>query len=231
VTSVSVRWGVVGLILSVGLVSCSKEKAAAPPEGFVDVVDTIGRVCADTQNAYECARAVEQYRLGKGVRGVTRTGRRLSIDLANGTVVVFTDVPDPAAEDYAAYAYTEWLGCYGYHLVHRQGKEQDAYLLIHAGTGAPIEIGSVPVLAPDCGRLAVTSGLPAQGSVLQVWRANGQRAASLEWAYEPETPWTPGLTVWKSPTQLSVPFTTEEDPDTSRHFEARLYTDGWRAGA
>ena len=110
--------GIVGLFT---WAACTRdEPLPPPPEGFVDVLDTIERSCGDTTNAYECAKAVEQYRLGKGVRGVSRTGKRLSVALGNGTVADLTDSPDPAADDYVAFTYTEFLGCFGYHLIRRQ---------------------------------------------------------------------------------------------------------------
>jgi hypothetical protein len=198
------------------------------PEGFVDVAETISRLCGDTTNTFECAKAVEQYRLGKGVPGVTRTGRRLSIALRNGTVVDLTNSPDPSATDYTSYHYTEYLACFGHHLVHRQEAEQDRYLLIQADNGVRHELPGVPVLAPDCGRLAVVSGLPYGGSVLQIWRWNEPGRASLEWGYQPDAQWTTGAVSWTSPTQLSLPFTDEDEPGTSRTLIARLYTDGWR---
>ena len=218
--------GIVGLFT---WAACTRdEPLPPPPEGFVDVLDTIERSCGDTTNAYECAKAVEQYRLGKGVRGVSRTGKRLSVALGNGTVADLTDSPDPAADDYVAFTYTEFLGCFGYHLIRRQRQVGEGYLLMQAETGTRIDVPGVPILSPECGRLAVVAGLPDAGSVLQVWRWNENGRASLEWSYQPDSPGTPGTVVWKNTTQISVPYTGEEEPGTLRTLKARLYTDGWR---
>jgi len=217
-------------VLLVWVSACSKkeEPPPPPPEGFVDVHDTITRVCTDTANTYECAKAVEEYRLAKGVPGVTRVGKRLSITIGNGSIVDLTDSPDPGAEDYAAYSYTERLGCFGYHLIHKQLFEGESYLLVHADTGVRLGIQAVPVLSPDCGRVAIASGLPYGTSVLQIWRAAETGRAGLEWGYEPDGPWTPGPATWKTSVELSVPYTTEDDPQTRRTLKVRLYTDGWR---
>jgi hypothetical protein len=221
---------VMGLALvAAGGAGCKKDvPEAPPPEGFVDVHDTISRVCADTSNTYECAKAIEEYRLAKGVPGVTRVGKRLSITTGNGATVDLTNTPDPGAEDYAGYTYTEHLKCFGYHLVHKQLSDGESYLLVHAETGVRLSIAAVPVLAPDCGRLAVASGGPSAGSLLQIWRATETGRAGLEWGYEPESPWTPGPVAWKTSTELNVPYTTEDDPLTRRTVKMRLYTDGWR---
>jgi hypothetical protein len=224
-----VRVVIVTVVLAATVGACSKTTEPVPrPEGFVDVLDTISRVCADTSNTFECAKAVEQYRLGKGVSGVTRVGKRLSLAVKNGTVVDLTDMPDPSAEDYVGYTYSEHLACFGYHLVHRQLYDVDGYMLVNGETGARIDVPGVPVLAPDCERLAVVSGLPFAGSVLQIWRVNETGRAILEWGHQPDTDWTPGVVVWKSPVLLELPHTTENDPGTRRTLVVRLYTDGWR---
>lgn len=217
----------VGLLATAGS-ACRKEAPAPPPpEGFVDVHDTITRVCVNTSNTYECAKAVEEYRLAKGAPGVTRVGKRLSIVTRGGVTVDLTDTPDPAAEDYAGYNYTEYLKCFGYHLVHKQLSDGESYVLVHADTGVRLSIASVPILSPDCGRLAVASGQTG-GSLLQIWRATETGRATLEWGYEPDSPWVPGIVAWKTTTELSVPYTTEDDPQTRRSLKARLYTDGWK---
>jgi len=208
--------------------ACSKSGEPVPrPEGFVDVLDTINRSCADTSNTFECAKAVEQYRLGKGVSGVTRVGRRLSLVAKNGMVVDLTDTHDPSAEDYVGYAYSEYLACFGHHLIHRQMYDTEGYMLVNADTGARTDVPGVPVLAPDCRRLAVASGLPFAGSVLQVWRLNETGRVVLEWGHQPDSEWTPGVVVWKSPVLLELPYTTADDPGTRRSLVSRLYTDGW----
>jgi hypothetical protein len=218
--------GVAGLVCAM---ACARSEAPVQrPEGFVEVLDTIERSCADTTNTYECAKAVEQYRLGKGVRGVTRVGKRLSIAVRNGLIIDLTDTPDPGADDYVGYTYTEYLACFGYHLIHRQLQDGEAYLLVQAETGARIDVLGVPILADDCGRMAIASGLPHANSVLQIWRWNEGGRATLEWGYQPDSPWTPGTVVWKNTTQLSLPYVTEDDPGTRRTFTARLYSDGWR---
>jgi hypothetical protein len=72
------------VMLAAAVSACSKtEQPVSRPEGFVDVLDTINRSCADISNTFECAKAVEQYRLGKGVPGVTRVGKRLSLAVKN----------------------------------------------------------------------------------------------------------------------------------------------------
>lgn len=216
-------------VVGLGLAAC-KSRDAVPrhPEGFVDVMDTIERACVDPANVYECARSVEQYRLGKGVEGVRRMGKRLALSLRDGRVLDLTDSADPAAPDYVAYAYTEYLGCLGYHLIHRQGGADAAYTLVQAEHGTRIELAGVPVLSPDCQRLAVTAGVPADQSFLQVWRLQDTGKLSLESGYEPDTPWSPGLPIWESTVQLSVRYTSEDDPGTVRRVRARLFTDGWR---
>jgi hypothetical protein len=217
------------MVLVTAASACSKaDEGVARPEGFVDVLDTINRSCADTSNTFECARAVEQYRLGKGVPGVTRVGKRLAIAVRNGTVVDLTDMPDSGAEEYIGYTYSEHLACFGHHLVHRQMYDTDGYMLVNADTGARIDVPGVPVLAPDCQRLTVVSGLPFAGSVLQIWRLNETGRAILEWGHQPDTDWTPGVVVWKSPVLFELPYTTENDPGTRRVLVVRLYTDGWR---
>jgi hypothetical protein len=208
--------------------ACSTQDAVARPEGFVDVFDTIGRSCGGAANTYECAKTVEQYRLAKGVPGVTRVGRRLSIAAKDGKVADFTDAKDPGAEDYVAYAYTEHLGCVGYHLLHRQFADSEDYLLVHAENGSRIDLPGVPVLAPDCGRLAVVSGLPYAESVLQIWRLNDTGRLTLEFGHQPDTAWTAGAPAWKDTTRLELPHATEDDPQTRRTLKVRLYTDGWR---
>ncbi len=224
-----VTW-LVGLgLVALGAACARKDAPAAPPpEGFVDVHDTISRVCADLSNTYECAKAVEEYRLAKGVPGVTRVGKRLSITTRSGLTVDLTDSPDPGADDYAGYRYTEQLTCVGYHLVHKQLSDGESYVLVHGDTGVRIGIPAVPVLSPDCGRLAVASGGPSAGSLLQIWRVAETGRAGLEWGYEPESPWSPGLVAWQTTTELRVPYTLDDDPQTKRTLKARLYTDGWR---
>jgi hypothetical protein len=217
------------VIVMLAAAACSKTGEPVPrPDGFVDVLDTINRSCAETSNTFECAKAVEQYRLGKGVQGVTRVGKRLSLAVKNGTVVDLMDMPDPSVEGYVSYTYTENLACFGHHLVHRQLFEADGYMLVNTDTGARIEVPGVPVLAPDCQRLAVASGLPFAGSVLQIWRLNETGRAILEWGHQPDTEWTPGVVVWKSPVLFELPYATGDDPGTRRTLVSRLYTDGWR---
>lgn len=198
-----------------------------PPEGFVDVRDTITRLCADATNLYECARAVEQYRLGKGVPDVARVGRRLTFTLGGGAVLDLTDASVPDAEDYVAYRYIEHLACFGHHLVRRFEFEDARYMLVHPATGARTDLVSLPILAPDCERLLTVSGGPDAGSVLQIWRLAETGRAALEWSYEPDELWVPGAPGWKSPTLISLPYATDADPQTRRTLTARLYTDGW----
>lgn len=223
------RTATVLYVLALAAGACrSGEPPAPPPEGFVDVRDTIVRLCADATNAYECARTVEQYSLGKGVPGVTRVGRRLTFALQNGALLDLTDASVPDAEDYVAYRYTEHLVCFGYHLVQRFEFEDARYALVHPATGARTDLVSLPILAPDCERLLTVSGGPDAGSVLQIWRLADTGRAALEWSYEPDEPWLPGAPAWKSPTLLSLPYATEADPQTRQTLTARLYTDGWR---
>ncbi len=198
------------------------------PDGFVDVLATVAQACPDASNTYECARAVELYRLGRGVAGVTRVGKRLTLAIGNGTVVDLTDTPDPSAEDYVGYAYTEWLACVGHHLVHVQRPDSESYLLVHAATGARAELPGVPLLAPDCGRLAVAGGSPGGASILQIWRLADTGRVALEWAHQPEELWTAGVPSWQGTTRLHLPYGQDDDPQTRRTLHVRLYTDGWR---
>jgi len=86
----------------------------------------------------------------------------------------------------------------------------------------------LPTLAPNCERLVVVSGLPDAGSVLQVWRWNEGGRATLEWTFQPDSPWMPGVPVWTSATELRIPYESDDEPGTVRTLHARLYTDGWR---
>ncbi len=206
----------------------SEPEWTALPDGYVNVLATVARACPDTANTYECARAVELYTLGRGVAGVTRVGKRLTLAIGNGTVVDLVDTPDPSADDYVGYAYTEWMACVGHHLVHVQRQDAEAYLLVHAASGARADLPGVPLLAPDCGRFAVASGSPGGPSVLQIWRLAETGRVALEWTYQPDEPWTAGVPSWQGPTRLHLPYGENEDPQTRRTLHVRLYTDGWR---
>jgi hypothetical protein len=222
-------WLAVLVVAWCGAPACARDPAPAPPPpGFVDVRDTIERACAGIDNAYECAKAAEQYRLGKGAPSVSRVGKWLTIALADGRVADFTDSPDPSAEDYVAYTYAEYLACFGYHLVRKQSADREGWIMIQAESGARADLPGIPVLAPNCERFVAVAGLPDAGSVLQVWRWNEGGRASLEWAYQPDVAWTPGIPTWRSATQWRLPYESDDEPGTTRTLAARLYTDGWR---
>ena len=148
----------------------------------------------------------EYLRVREGGRTVPprRRAFRASRGWANGCrspsgtalIVDLTDTPDPGADDYVGYTYTEYLACFGYHLIHRQLQDGESYLLVQAETGARIDLLGVPVLAHDCGRLAVVSGLPS--TRIPCCRSGGGTKAvgpRSNGATSPSRPWTPGTVV------------------------------------
>ncbi|MDD5657309.1 MAG: hypothetical protein PHF00_08665 [Elusimicrobia bacterium] len=165
--------------------SARPEPAAAP---FGEAV------CAGLDNSYACAQAVEKARLPQFAGVAWRKGAVLRIKTSSGTVVL-ADSGDPGSEERLAYSFLRLLPRIGQYLVHVQGFEGDARMLIDAASGARTQLDAEPAVSPDGSRLATASlDLDAQYNPnrVQVFKRRGG-LWEVEHSVEPGDwgPWRP----------------------------------------
>ncbi len=159
-------------------------------------------------------------------RWVSRTGKTLTIHLADGRRKTFVD-SDSVDAAAVLYTYREFLPEIRYHLVHAHLNEGTGYLLVSHRSGDLVRIQGLPIVSPDGGRFATASeDLESRynPNEIQIWRIT-RNAAVLEWSLEPAgdpvtiTPaaWGPANLRWLSPTEIRVQKVTY-DPETFQKF-------------
>lgn len=156
------------------------------PEGSTSHVsrDTL---CADINNAYECAQKVEDQRLA--ATGVTaeRRGDTLVIPVAGPEPVRLVNA-DAGGPENVFYSYRDHLTDAGYHVVDVHYWEGSAHILVDDSTGQQTRVPGPPVVSPDGHRLVVASAAGVAGyspNELQVWRVTPD-GLELEWEVQPD---------------------------------------------
>jgi len=134
---------------------------------------TFTALCADIDNSYECAQAIERHQLRESANAgrVARRGGALHVQLQDGRSVTVADT-SPDEESAAKYSFREYLSEIGYFLLHRQLYEGEEYVMLHHRTGQMFAVPNVPVISPDGARVVTTfPGLSGGYSpnAVQIW--------------------------------------------------------------
>lgn len=227
-----------GFWLVVAACSSPKERATSGSDTPLEA-----RVCSESHNSYECARAIEQYWLHRKPAYVSRRGDTLEIRLKNGTTAVFIDERDGNGEEAASYRYRERLDPLGHFVIAEQWYEGGGYVLVDEETGQRQFVYGLPVISPDRTRLAVASLDLVAGYVpnlMQIFAA-GPEGLALEWQLVAAdaggtAAWGPAEVEWLD--SRTVRFLQVADtpcvPDTDacdKPVVVQLSEDGWRTVA
>mgnify|MGYP001060556717 CR=1 FL=1 len=177
-----------GLIRSCAVLALGALAAACGPrpDGSTTRVsrDTL---CADVNNAYECAQKVEDLRLVETDIGVERSGDTLVIPVPGGEHVRLVN-EDAGGPENVFYSYRDHLKDAGYHVVDVHYWEGSAHILVDDSTGRETRVMGPPVASPDGRRLVVASAAGVAGyspNELQVWRVT-PAGLELEWEVQPD---------------------------------------------
>jgi hypothetical protein len=178
----------------------------APPPACEDLAASaaesgLDRLCAELQNSYQCAQAIERHQLQQPhfAARVQRDGASLRLQLHSGRWLTITDPPEASDDEVHAtfHNFRDYFPEIGYYLLHRQFYEGEGYLLVHQDSGSRYELHALPVVSPDRQRLVAASDGFRGGyspNVIQIWRLAGNRM-ELEWSFEPQD-WGPAHPLW-----------------------------------
>lgn len=206
----------------------SDDRAAALDSAAADSA----ALCAGLDDRLACHRRIEERRVAAAGGSVRRAGDSLIIEVRGESPIVLVDSLDEH-EVGVRYSYHGAHPRLGWHLVHVQEYEGDAWLLIHPRTRAEFPLDARPVYAPGMRRFATASWDLEAG-----YNANALRILSLdadsawiEWEVEPDD-WGPSAPSWASNNVLH--FTKHVLVD-GRHYvdSAAVVTftgEGWQIG-
>jgi len=209
-------------------------EASNTPKSGAIVGAQLDELCADIDNSYECAQAIEEHQLknSEHARRVIRRGGELRLKLNNGRWQTLKDYQKANEDDSVIqYNFREYLPELGYFLVHRQFYEGRDYLMIHDASGRRFPLQDVPVVSPDRRRLITTSNGIMGGydpNAIQIWRAT-PRGLVLEQTIKPQG-WGPSGAKWIDNQKISlIKNLPSADRSTTRPAPATLILRGrWR---
>lgn len=156
---------------ALALAGCTTAREPAARESG----EQLAALCAEIQNSYECAQAIEAHQLQKPeyARRVARKDAELRLQLGDGKTVTVADVQPADEVSVVKHSFRDYLGEIGYFMLHRQYYEGEEYVLLHDRTGKMFPLPSPPVISPDRSRLVTTfPGLSGGYSpnIVQIWR-------------------------------------------------------------
>jgi hypothetical protein len=193
--------------------------------------DTAG-ACASIFNSYECAQAKEPALLRTAGGRARREGSTLVLTLANGTVRRFTD-RNRGTDSGLAYSYAGYLAPVHLHILHLQGYEDMAYLLLPDRGGGDTFSEDLPIASPDSSRVATAVSDPdaqMRPTGVWIWRTTDSGLVrELDWTIKPDassdSAWGPTNLSWVTATELLAVKSTINGP--VGHLRLRLTASGW----
>ena len=185
-------------IALLALAACEQERDGA--NTTIATSDSIAAdsaaLCRDVDDRVACHRRIEERRLAAAGDAARRSSDSLIIAVSGGAPIVLVDSLDEH-EVGIRYSYHGAHARFGWHLVHVQEYEGDAWLLIHPRTRAEYPLDARPVYAPGMRRFATASWDLEAG-----YNANALRilaldadSAWIEWEVEPDD-WGPSSPRW-----------------------------------
>lgn len=189
------------------------------------------KTCTGIGNSHECARAVEKRELARNPPSIRREGRKLSIVVANGKNVTFTDARDSDDSQAVWYSYIGSLADVGEHVVEVQYYEGTSYLLVNSKTGSQTSSAGMPVASPSGDRVVATSvdlGARYNPTAVQIWKVT---PGGLEVEYEQmfdgkDDVWGPGEPTWRGDRRIRFQ-KMYVDGETRGFAELVLKPTGW----
>ena len=189
-------------------------------------------LCAGLDDRITCHRRIEERRLAAAGGSARRAGDSLIIEVSGEAPIVLVDSLDQH-EVGVRYSYHGAHPRFGWHLVHVQEYEGDAWLLIHPRTRAEFPLDARPVYAPGMRRFATASWDLEAG-----YNANALRILSvdadsawIEWEVEPDD-WGPSAPSWASNNVLQ--FTKHVLVDGRHYVDSAAVVsftgEGWQIG-
>lgn len=198
--------------------------------------EQLAALCADIQNSYECAQAVERHQLKKPEYAgrAARNDKALRLQLRDGKSVTVTDSQPADEASVIKYSFRDYLSEIGYFVLHRQYYEGEEYVMLHDQTGKMFPLPSVPIISPDKSRVVTTfPGLSGGYSpnAVQIWRVTPAGLVQ-EYAAHPRA-WEPTDAVWVD--NATIRLTTRTFPGTdgtirTRTVEMKLRENKWVLG-
>jgi hypothetical protein len=223
-------WGVGGgVVLAVVLAGCSTARVGSPAPRQ----DDLAALCANIDNSYECAQAIERHQLKKSdlARQATRNGKTLRLQLSDGKSVAVTDSQPGDETSIVKYSFRDHLHAVGYYLLHRQYYEGEDYVMVHDRTGQTFPLPGVPVISPDKARLVTALAGLSGGygpNTVQVWRF-GPAGLTREFATEPKE-WEATGATWSNNSTIRLETRTVAAGDATprtRTVTLRLRDNAW----
>lgn len=174
--------------------------------------DRLNDICRKILNTGECAAAIESYQISKNVHSITRSGNRLSIQIAGSKRVTLLDRNVESPDDYLAYRYIQYLPSIGFHLVHVQYYEGTEMLLVSNADGGRYFVPDVPRISPDHKHIVVVSASEAYNinGVFVYYLHEGTLSPHL-W-YEPEEYALYSFVRWNDTQSIALKKATSADP-------------------
>lgn len=228
------RWRTVAwsAALALALVGCTRAQERSPRQSD----EQLAALCADIQNSYECAQAVERHQLQKPVlaRQVARKGKALHLQLRDGKNLTVADTQPADEASIVKYSFRDYLSEIGYFLLHRQYYEGEEYVMLQDQTGKMFPLPNVPVVSPDKSRLATTfAGLSGGYSpnTVEIWLLTPAGLAQ-EFTTHPRD-WEPTGAVWVD--NATIRLTTRTPPGADGNIrtqtvELKLRENKWMLG-
>lgn len=189
-------------------------------------------LCTTEPGTYACGRAIEDVLIVRDSARARRDAGALTLRVGEREGVSFADTPPGTPpERERRYTYRGLLAGPGFYLVQVHYAGDAGYALVSARTGSAVQVGGVPVFAPDGARFAVVREGGAEGrGDAQIWRVE-EDAVALEWTY-PAAGAALGAPVWLDSRTLRL-VRAERDPAGTRERETavtlRLEPGGWVA--
>ena len=187
------------LIITSGCSSKSKyDRSGFDPE----------KICANTENTLECARAVEKALLGIYPDIVARDNSVLYLKLTKGETVVLADTTNNTGEEESVryFSLIDYLEKEKIFLVEEQWWEGGTYQLIDRRTGIMTEVLGPPVFSPNRNFFIAEFGDLETGyevNGLEIWTLSSKDELLKVFELYPDD-WAPDSIRWVSDNTLEI---------------------------
>jgi hypothetical protein len=174
---------------------------AAPPTNA-----ELETICAQADDAIDCARLVEAAQLKRLPNLARREGGVLSVSLYPSGTATFSDSDDAInGRTYSLWDYLDGLNAV---LLYTTAGETTTFILLQRTTNRRIELPTEPRLAPDRQRLVTADVCAARCSnEIAIWHVTHE-GIRKELAWSPPVGWVDADAKWKDADTLSFDYTT-----------------------
>lgn len=191
------------LLLILMLTSACSSKSKYDRTGFDPE-----KICANTENTLECARAVEKALIGIYPDIAARDNSVLYLKLNNGETVVLADTTNNTGEEESVryFSLIDYLEKEKIFLVEEQWWEGGTYQLIDRRTGVMTEVMGPPTFSPKRDFFVAEFGDLETGydvNGLEIWTLNSKDELLKVFELYPDD-WAPDTIRWISDNTLEV---------------------------